>query len=129
MLTLDPSDAAYQSLNTGETQDVVVSYTIEDGNGGSVGQTVTWTVTGADEPVNNPPTVSGPLTDTVTEDGAVSTVNLLTGANDADGDPLMVNLPHVQVADGDTIEVGVFSATQISPLSDVVFASSGSLHR
>ena len=66
-LTLDPSDAAYQSLNTGETQDVVVSYTIEDGNGGSVGQTVTWTVTGADEAaanaVNNPPTVTAALTE------------------------------------------------------------------
>ena len=116
-LTLDPSDAAYQSLNTGETQDVVVSYTIEDGNGGSVGQTVTWTVTGADEAYCKQSTDSDCGTDRcVTEDGAVSTVNLLTGANDADGDPLMVNLPHVKVADGDTIEVGVFSATQISLL-------------
>ena len=62
----------------------------------------------------------------VTEDGAVSAVSLLTGAADADGDMLTVNLPHAQVADGVTIEVGVFSATQISPLSDVVFATSGS---
>ena len=120
--TLDPTDAAYQSLADGVTQQVTVSYDVTDGVT-NVATSTSWTVTGT----NDAPTVTAALTDTVTEDGAVSTVDLLSGATDADvGDTLMVNLPHAQVADGVTIEVGVFSATQISPLSDVVFGTSGS---
>ena len=35
-LEVDPADASFQSLAEGETTDIVVTYDIEDGNGGSV---------------------------------------------------------------------------------------------
>ena len=48
-LDVDPSDASFQSLAAGDTQDIVVTYDIEDGNGGSVAQTATVTITGTND--------------------------------------------------------------------------------
>jgi VCBS repeat-containing protein len=88
-LTIDPS--AYSSLDTGETEQIVYSYTISDGNGGSVAQTATINITGVDDVINNnAPTVQDPVTATFSEDAANGTVNLLSGASDADGDALTV---------------------------------------
>ncbi|MBM0171406.1 Ig-like domain-containing protein, partial [Altererythrobacter sp. C41] len=39
--SFDPSDAAYQDLGAGETRDVVASYTVSDGNGGTASSTLT----------------------------------------------------------------------------------------
>jgi len=46
MLTVDPADAAFDYLAVGATTQIVVSYDIEDGNGGTVAQTETITITG-----------------------------------------------------------------------------------
>ncbi|GEP07446.1 tandem-95 repeat protein [Methylobacterium oxalidis] len=76
---------------------VTLSYTITDGHGGSVAQTVQFDVT----PVNDAPTVSGPaLIGSVLEDTAriLRLDDLLAGARDADGDPLAVT--DLIVADG-----------------------------
>ena len=52
-LTVDPS--AYTALAVGESQVIEYSYNVNDGNGGSVAQTATITITG----VNDAPTVQG----------------------------------------------------------------------
>jgi len=91
ILSFDPSDAAYQSLAEGETQDVVIAYSIEDGEGGSVPQTVTLTVTGT----NDLPTVETALNANATEDGDAISVDLLEGISDVDNGAVLsvVGLP------------------------------------
>ena len=57
-VTVTPS--AYSSLDVNDSETIVFTYTVEDGNGGSSGTTTaTITINGAD-PDNDPPTVSGP---------------------------------------------------------------------
>ena len=77
--SFDPSNAAYQSLAQGTTQNVVATYTATDQHGATDTATLTITVTGAnDAPVANDDVASA------TEDGAVVTGNV--GANDTDVD-------------------------------------------
>ena len=73
-LTVDPN--AYNSLAVGESEVITYSYNVIDGNGGSVAQTATITITGA----NDAPTVSSAVTATATEDDASFSVDLLAGA-------------------------------------------------
>ncbi len=77
-LTIDTS--AYNSLAEGENAVIQYTYSVIDGNGGSVSQTVTITITG----VNDDPEVSGPISVTATEDDGTVTVDLLDGASDPD---------------------------------------------
>ncbi|MBN72847.1 MAG: hypothetical protein CME32_26640, partial [Gimesia sp.] len=78
-LGIDPS--AYNSLAAGETAVIVYSYNVTDGNGGVVAQTATITVTG----VNDSPVVGAVVTnDATTEDDGSFSLDLLTGASDAD---------------------------------------------
>jgi VCBS repeat-containing protein len=48
-LAVDPANAAFNALAHGETLSVVVAYTISDGQGGSVAQTATITLTGTND--------------------------------------------------------------------------------
>ena len=102
-LSLDASDAAFQGLAAGETADVTVAYTVTDGQGGSVAQTATFTVTGT----NDTPTVDGALSAAADEGDASVTVDLLAGASDLDGDTLSVSglgaLPAGVSLDGTTL--------------------------
>ncbi|HEX8302688.1 Ig-like domain-containing protein [Sphingomonas sp.] len=77
--TLDTANAAYQSLATGATTTVTVSYGVTDGTT-TVPTAIVWTVTGT----NDTPTVSGAVTGAATEDGASVTLSALTGAADVD---------------------------------------------
>jgi VCBS repeat-containing protein len=77
--TLNPANAAYQSLAAGATTTVTVNYRVTDGTS-SVPQTASWVVTGT----NDAPVVSGAATATATEDSAVSVVNARAQASDAD---------------------------------------------
>ena len=77
--TLDPSDAAYQSLAYGQAMEVTVSYGVTDGKA-TVPASVTFTVTGT----NDAPVVTGAVMDVATEDGAVVTINALANASDVD---------------------------------------------
>jgi len=87
LLTIDPSNAAFQALGAGETQTIVIGYDIVDGNGGSVSQSVTLTVTGS----NDAPIVAAALTADAAEDDNSITINLLEGASDVDtGDILSI---------------------------------------
>merc|ERR1712000_801850 len=50
-LSVDPTDAAFDNLAAGQPRLIVASYTIDDGNSGTVAQTVTITISGTnDEP-------------------------------------------------------------------------------
>lgn len=78
--SLDVDPNAYQSLAAGETETIIYSYTIEDGNGGSVAQTATLVVIGE----NDDPTVSGEVTAELDNEAAISFIDLLAGASDID---------------------------------------------
>ena len=104
VVTSDPSNAvsqngnsasvntdAYDALNDGQQQVINVSYTLDDGNGGTVAQTATITITGVTDIVpNGDPIVSNPVTATFNEDQGIQSVDLLQFASDPDGDPLTV---------------------------------------
>ncbi len=88
--TFDPTNAAYQSLAAGATQQVTVPVTVADSAGATDTQNLVITVTGT----NDGPTVSGPVTlPGGTEDKAVqiTAAQLLEHATDVDtGDQLSV---------------------------------------
>jgi len=85
--SLDVDPNAYNSLAVGESAVITYSYDIEDGNGGTVSQTATITITGE----NDAPTVGAALTADVAEDGSPVSVNLLSGSFDVDGDTVAIN--------------------------------------
>ncbi|TWU00861.1 cadherin-like domain-containing protein [Stieleria varia] len=92
--TINVNPAAYDSLNQGQQANIVVSYTIIDGNGGSVAQTANITIQGRDEVgTNNPPVTSGVITRTTNEDAGSFTVDLRENVSDPDGDTLNVVAP------------------------------------
>jgi VCBS repeat-containing protein len=88
--SLDPSNAAYQSLAQGQTTTVSVTYGVSDGTA-TTGATASWTVTG----VNDAPVVSGAVTGNATEDGGAVALNALAKATDVDGSTTLtvVNVP------------------------------------
>ncbi|MFO1161401.1 MAG: cadherin-like domain-containing protein [Reyranellaceae bacterium] len=90
LFRLDPADAAYQSLAQGQSKIVTVKYGVSDGTS-TTSASVQWTVNG----VNDAPVVSGPVTGSVKEDGAVSNLNALAKASDVDAGTTLavVNVP------------------------------------
>ncbi|WP_158498798.1 LamG-like jellyroll fold domain-containing protein [Magnetospira sp. QH-2] len=106
VLTIDTD--AYVYLAVGETEDLVYTYDITDGDGGSVTQTATLSVAGD----NEQPTVSGVVTGPsgVTEDGTSFQIDLLRNASDEDlSDDL------------DTQSVSVNAVGGVLPLAPVAF--------
>jgi VCBS repeat-containing protein len=99
-LSVDPT--AYNSLAVGESEVITYSYTITDGNGGSVPQTATISITGT----NDAPTVAGAITTSAVEDTAVFNVNLLEGASDVDGSDT-ISVSGLTLTSGDAIGVTV----------------------
>lgn len=81
-LTVDPS--VYNSLAFDESVVLNSTYSISDGKGGSVSQTITLTIDG----VNDPPVVTGNISETRSENALQFTVDLLRNASDVDGDAL-----------------------------------------
>lgn len=79
-LTVDPSDAAFQSLGIGDRREIEVTFDVVDEHGAAAAQTLTVTIDGA----NDGPTVAAPLTARVSEDDAPLTIDLLAGASDVD---------------------------------------------
>ena len=78
-LTLDTSNAVFASLAQGEELDVVVNYGVTDGSATAAAQAI-FQVTG----INDAPLVSGPVTATATEGGAVLSVSGIATATDVD---------------------------------------------
>lgn len=79
-LTYDPG-AVFQSLALGETTTDTVTYTVDDGNGGAVEETVTVTITGR----NDGPTLTGASMAAV-EDGGPVDLDLTPLGDDIDSD-------------------------------------------
>jgi VCBS repeat-containing protein len=93
--TLDPSNAAYQALNDGQSQVVTIDYGISDGTA-TTAASVSWTIAGVtDVPTNRAPVVSGPVSGTATEDGAAVALDALANASDPDANTTLtvVNVP------------------------------------
>ena len=72
-LTVDPSNAAFDSLAVGEETEIVINYTVSDDNdpAGTVSQTATITITGT----NDVATITGVAVGTVEEAGGVENGN------------------------------------------------------
>ncbi len=110
--SIDPTNAAYQHLSAGQTQQVVVDYGVTDGIAVTAGQAV-FTVTGT----NDAPTVSGPVTGLiVNEDGTGGYYDLpalIAQAQDIDQlDVLNVTLDPADLPDGVTY---VVTPEQVEP--------------
>jgi VCBS repeat-containing protein len=88
--SLDPSAAAFQALAAGETTSVSVSYGVSDGTA-TTAATASWTITGT----NDAPQVSGAVTGSANEDGALVSLNALANASDVDHGAVLsvVNVP------------------------------------
>ena len=99
-LDLDPS--AYNNLAVGESMVITYSYDIIDGNGGSINQTATLTINGA----NDAPTVSAAITSTASQDDAAYSVDLLTGAADVDTTDIL-NIANLALMSGDASGVTI----------------------
>jgi VCBS repeat-containing protein len=90
--SLDPNNAAYNSLRASQVQAVTINYGVTDGKVAvPTPASVTFNVTGT----NDAPVVSGAVAVAATENGATVTANALANATDPDvGDTLsVVNLP------------------------------------
>ncbi len=79
----------FESLNAGETATDTFTYTVSDGNGLTDTASVTVTINGVDEVINNQAPVANNDTATTDEDNNV-TINVLTNDTDEDGDTLTI---------------------------------------
>ena len=95
-INYDPG-ALFQTLAVGETATDTVTYTVDDGNGGAVQETVTMTITG----VNDAPRVAGPIEVTASEDDAGFSVDLLADAADIDASDTL-SVANLQIAVDDS---------------------------
>ncbi len=87
--TFAAPDAAFDYLDDGETLTLTYTVALSDGEGGSVDQTITITVTGS----NDAPTATADTGDVVESGTAAGTTeatgNVLTNDEDADGDAVL----------------------------------------
>ena len=89
-LSITPS--AYNALKVGESEIITAAYTIDDGNGGTVAQTLTLTVSG----VNDAPDAGADIATVNDEFDASFNIDLLQNASDPDGDTLdVINITQV----------------------------------
>ena len=110
--SLNPSNAAFQSLSLGETMTYTIPIGISDGFA-TVAATATYVITGT----NDAPVVSGVVSGgTTTAQGAPMVLNLLSKASDIDHlDVLNVNL-----AGGNKVTAAVTSGTWTAPVAFTV---------
>ncbi|WP_197998444.1 tandem-95 repeat protein, partial [Gimesia aquarii] len=80
--TLDIDPTVYNHLAPGQSEIITYTYNVTDGNGGTVAQSVTITITGVnDAPVANNANIAA------TEDGLAVTTGILASDVDTDNDP------------------------------------------
>ncbi|MHC8508497.1 MAG: Ig-like domain-containing protein [Rhodospirillales bacterium] len=105
--------AGFQSLAAGETAQVRIEYTINDGNGGTDTAVATVTVTGTnDGPVASDDTASA------TEDGGAVTINVLANDTDVDGDSLSVTSANILDGAEGTVSVNRTARSATTPARD-----------
>ncbi|WP_353110612.1 Ig-like domain-containing protein [Salinisphaera dokdonensis] len=93
--------ADFEDLAVGETRETTLTYTADDGNGGTDTATLTVVVTGT----NDGPVVDAPLPDRSSNDGKDISVDASAAFTDVDGDTLrysVTGLPDGLVIDPDT---------------------------
>ncbi len=104
-ITFTPGDA-FDTLDDGESQNVEITYTISDGQGGFDTATATVTVTGT----NDGPVATDDTATTI-EDQSV-TLDLTQNDTDLDGDNLTVTqIDGQDIAAGETVDVGYGTVT------------------
>ncbi len=123
-LNIDPS--AYNYLAVGESEIITFSYTIIDGNGGSVAQTATITISG----VNDSPLLGNNQL-TISEGATVTLATLNVSGTDVDNpDPALVfNVSSVSggnfaLASSPLVPITSFTQAQVSA-GDIVFVDDG----
>ncbi len=94
---------AFNALAPGQVAIITIDYTMQNGIGEVSSATATITIIGA----NDPPVISGAVTGQAVEDGPDVTLNGLSNASDADGNPLglivvLNNLPEGVTYNGTT---------------------------
>ncbi|PTQ72176.1 retention module-containing protein [Pseudomonas sp. GV071] len=111
--SIDPSNAAYQSLGAGEQLTISVPFTVTDSGGLSSNNVLTLTITG----VNDAPVVSGTVAVTQTEDDASFSVDLLSNASDTDnGDSLSVtNVAQSGSGDASGVTINADGTLSVNP--------------
>ncbi|MEQ8313267.1 MAG: cadherin-like domain-containing protein [Gammaproteobacteria bacterium] len=127
---LDISPGAFNDLAIGESETLMFTFDIDDGNGGSVAQTVNVKIEGR----NDVPVVSASLNESTTEDVASLTIDLLANTSDADASDILrvTDGSLVQTAGpdtgwnlaGNTIEIdpGVFNQLAVGESETLAFA-------
>ncbi|HAH49397.1 MAG TPA: hypothetical protein DCM07_32080, partial [Planctomycetaceae bacterium] len=109
-LDIDPS--VYHVLTIGETETIVYSYDIIDGNGGSISQTATITIHG-----NVLPVATEDITAT-DEDNPLLNIDVLTNDIDPDGDDnnlTVVGLPSLTSLGGATLSLNIDGTINYDP--------------
>merc|ERR1712000_388196 len=104
-LSVDPTDAAFDNLAAGQLRLIVASYTIDDGNSGTVAQTVTITISGTnDAPVfKTVPTSESTTEDlgfafnVIIEDVDQDESSLVLTANSLDTNLLLNDEPYIKL--------------------------------
>ncbi len=107
-ITFTPG-AAFDALDTGDTQDVDITYTISDGQGGTDTATVTVTVTGTDDGI-----VTQADTAATDEDAAV-TFDVLGNDSDVDDSPLTVTAASLPDGVDGTVDVNPDGTLTFTP--------------
>ncbi|MBS1191150.1 MAG: Type secretory pathway [Rhodocyclaceae bacterium] len=85
-LTIDPTDAAFQHLAAGVTEDIVVAYKVTDEHGAAVDQTATVTITGVNDLASIGVGINDAATGQVKEDGTLTASGKLTVGDVDDGE-------------------------------------------
>ena len=129
--TLDPTDAAYQALAQGQTQDVVINYGVSDGTATTAAQ-VKFTVNG----VNDAPDIHLVTTDSASASLSETNAGLATNGtltvNDADTSDVVASAVTGVSATGATAGLGLTNAQLLAMLSvsptTGLLADSGNAH-
>ncbi|MDD7805538.1 MAG: Ig-like domain-containing protein, partial [Endozoicomonas sp. (ex Botrylloides leachii)] len=123
-LTVQP--VIYNNLALGEQETIVYQYSIEDGEGGTVDQTASITVTGR----NDSPTVSSIIERSVSEDSNQIQIDLLAGASDIDNsDILSVQENSLTLVSGNDAGVVIIDSTLTIDLQSYQYLKSEETNR
>jgi VCBS repeat-containing protein len=131
-LQVDPANAAFQHLAVGEHQDIVVHYNVIDGNGGSVAQTATVTITGTNDAPNIQLVTTDAATASLTETNAGLSAGGTLTVTDADQSDTISSSVSGVVASGTTAGIGLTDAQLLAMLgvapTSGLAANSGDTH-
>jgi len=116
-LLIDPT--AYDALNVGDTESLVVEYVIEDGDGGATTQVATIQIDGA----NDAAVIAGVVTGTAVEDGASATGTLTASDVDNTDDTFTVQATVAALYGSFSITVGgawIYAVNNADPTVDAL---------